>query len=161
MWKLLHRFRRLDHESRALFLRGVVLILLVSISLRLRGFRATQGTLRRRLRAAVNSASSKSAPLRASDDVARIVRMMQAAARHSFASPNCLEVSLVLWYLLKRQGIPSDIRIGTRKIDYRLEAHAWVERNGVALNEFDQAHLHYAPFDAAFSSLADTGASSF
>jgi Transglutaminase-like superfamily len=162
MWKLLHRFSRLDHRSRALFLRGVVLISLVSISLRFRGFRATQGTLRRRLRATVNSAaSSKSAPLPVSDDVARIVRMMQAATRHSFGSPNCLEVSLVLWYLLNRRGMPSAIRIGTRKIDGRLEAHAWVERNGVALNEFDQAHLHYAPFDAAFSSLADTGASSF
>jgi hypothetical protein len=161
MWKLLHRFSRLDHRSRALFLRGVVLIPLVSISLRLRGFRATQGKLRHRLRATVNSASSKYAPLPASDDVARTVRMMQAAVRHSLGSPNCLEVSLVLWYLLNRRGIPSAIRIGTRKIEGRLEAHAWVERDGVALNEFDQAHLHYAPFDAAFSSLADTGASSF
>jgi hypothetical protein len=161
MWKLLHRFSCLDRTSRGLFLRGVVLIPLVSISLRLRGFRATQETLRRGLRAAVNSAASKSAPLAASDDVTPIVRMMRAATRHSFGSPNCLEVSLVLWHLLNRQGVPSAIRIGTRKIDGRLEAHAWVEHNGFALNEFDQAHLHYAPFDAAFSSLADTGVSSF
>jgi hypothetical protein len=31
-----------------------------------------------------------------------------------------------------------------------LEAHAWVEREGLALNEPADQHRHYATFDAAF-----------
>jgi hypothetical protein len=42
------------------------------------------------------------------------------------------------------------VRIGARKDGGKLEAHAWVERDGVALNEPGDAHRHYATFDAAF-----------
>jgi len=30
------------------------------------------------------------------------------------------------------------------------QAHAWVERDGLSLNEPDEHHRHYAAFDAAF-----------
>jgi len=48
-----------------------------------------------------------------------------------------------LW-LLGRQGIDSHLRIGIRKENDKFEAHAWVERDGAALNEPDEHHHHFA-----------------
>jgi hypothetical protein len=42
MWKLLQRFNALDRRAQSLFLRAVVLLPVVAVSLRLGGFRATQ-----------------------------------------------------------------------------------------------------------------------
>jgi Transglutaminase-like superfamily len=42
------------------------------------------------------------------------------------------------------------VRIGTRKSAEKFEAHAWVERDGVALNEPGEAHKHYAAFREEF-----------
>jgi hypothetical protein len=78
--------------------------------------------------------------------------MVNSADRHGFVHPTCLAKSLTLWWLLERQGIESHLRIGTRKKNENFEAHAWVERDGVALNEPEEHHRHYAAFDAAFSS---------
>lgn len=71
---------------------------------------------------------------------------VEVAARHLFFRTNCLERSLALWWLLRRRGIASDLRIGARKESELFEAHAWIELNGVVLNDSDGAHLHFAPF---------------
>jgi hypothetical protein len=79
--------------------------------------------------------------------------MVRAAARYGIGQPNCLKVSLALWWLLARQGIASDLRVGVRKDGEKLEAHAWVECGGVALNEPESPHQHFAAFGAALASL--------
>jgi hypothetical protein len=45
------------------------------------------------------------------------------------------------------------VRIGTRKNGEKFEAHAWVECDGVPLNEPEGVHEHYAAFDEAFPVL--------
>jgi hypothetical protein len=115
--------------------------------LRLRGFRETQAFLRKFLSTSNNEADSF-VPSR----VELTVRMVRAATRHGVGRPTCLEESLALWWLLGRQGIASELRIGVRKQDEKFEAHAWVERAGAALNEPESLHAHYAAFDAALSS---------
>jgi len=75
--------------------------------------------------------------------------MVNAADRHGLVHPSCLAKSLTLWWLLGRQGIPSHLRIGIRKEKETFEAHAWVERDGTALNEPDEPHHHYAAFDVS------------
>jgi hypothetical protein len=160
MWERLHRFSRLNSAARRLFLRAFILLPLVSLSLRFRGFRATQATLQKRLDATNASRLSTPGLALAPDVVPRTVQMVQAAVRHGFGSPNCLEISLTLWWLLARQDAVSTIRIGTRRVDSRLEAHAWVECGGIPLNEFEHPHYHYAPFDAAFPSLPESGPNS-
>ncbi len=54
---------------------------------------------------------------------------------------------MTLCYLLRRRGIPADLRFGARKQSARLEAHAWVEHLGVPLNEDQGEHRHFLPFD--------------
>jgi len=72
--------------------------------------------------------------------------MVLAAARNSPIPSTCLERSLSLWWMLARQGIATQFRIGVRKDDEKFAAHAWVERDGIAIGEPDDSHLHYAAF---------------
>lgn len=130
-------------------MRAMLLFPVISASLRLRGFRATQTWLQCRLD------KPAAAPLPAAADGAEIIpvvsRMVLAAARHSFFAATCLERSLALWWLLARRGVATQLRIGVRKAGEKFEAHAWVERDGVAIGEPDASHLHYAAFDKEFS----------
>ena len=128
--------------------RASVLLPLISLSLRIRGFRATQAALQD---FSIPSKAEKRVGEQAMDagPVQMAVRMVNAAARYGLGS-TCLEKSLTLWWLLRREGIVSSVRIGARKTSGKFEAHAWVERDGGALNEPGAEHRHYATFDAAF-----------
>ena len=145
MWERLRRFSALERPARSLFLRATILLPLVALSLRWRGFRATQATLQRSL---LNDNQEREAAL-VSKSAAMIAHMVNAADRHGLVHPSCLAKSLTLWWLLGRQGIPSHLRIGIRKEKETFEAHAWVERDGTALNEPDEPHHHYAAFDVS------------
>jgi hypothetical protein len=149
MWERFRRFSALERPAQELFLRAIVLIPLVALSLRGRGFQATQASLKLFL----SDALPEHDPALASKDAAVTAHMVNAADRHGLVHPSCLAKSLTLWWLLARQGIPSHLRIGIRKEKEKFEAHAWVECDGAALNEPDEHHQHYAAFDAAFSSL--------
>jgi len=157
MWEPLRRFRALEPNARGLFLRAAVLLPFISLSLRLRGFRATQSSLQKRLPRAASSLSDQSSTPHASgvqaEETALTARMVRSAAHRTWGSPACLEQSLALWWLLGRQGIASSLRIGTRKNGEKFEAHAWVECAGVALNEPEEAHKHYAAFGEEFPVL--------
>lgn len=148
MWERLRRFSALERTARGLFLRAGALLPLISLSLRLRGFRKTQAFLQKFL-SLPSDPTNTVMPITAD----LTVRMVRAAARRSVGHPTCLEESLALWWLLRRQGIASELRIGVRKQGDKFEAHAWVESDGVALNEIEALHEHYAAFDAALSSL--------
>jgi hypothetical protein len=148
MLKPLQRFRKLDREARSLCLRGSMLLLVVAVSIRVCGLRGTQTMLGYFL----PGASDRLRPPdeRAAQDVARTAFVVGVAARYGIVRPTCLEKSLALWWLLGRRGLASSVRIGTRKNAGRLEAHAWVEFDGRALNEVEQPRTQYAAFDGAF-----------
>jgi|SRR6266404_903656 len=149
MWERLHRFSLLNSQARGMFLRAAMLLPLISLSLRIRGFRATQQGLQT---FSFFSKAKKHLPENsdARERVGLSVRMVHAAARHGWGQPTCLEKSLALWWLLRQVGVTSVVRIGARKAAGKLEAHAWVECEGAALNEPAGEHRHYATFDAAF-----------
>jgi hypothetical protein len=145
MWNRLRRFSALEPRAQKAFLQAIVLLPLITLSLRSRGFRATQISLQRLLSLAGNGPPGS----HSDKNVAITAHMVNAADRHSFIHPSCLAKSLALWWLLERQGISSSLRIGIRKEKGKFEAHAWVECDGIVLNEPEEHHRHYA----AFSSL--------
>jgi hypothetical protein len=147
MWARLRRFNALPRPARALFVRAALLLPLITLSLGMRGFRRTQHFLQRFLGSNHHLAQGVAIePL-----VALTCRMVLTAARHSPIPSTCLERSLSIWWLLGRQGIASQLRIGVQKEAEKLQAHAWVEREGVAIGEPESSHLHYAPFSSEFS----------
>jgi hypothetical protein len=149
MWEKLRRFSALERPAQRAFLRAMVLLPLVSISLHWRGFGATRATLER----FIANSNLKEDAAGTSGLAATITRMVNAADRRGFVQPSCLAKSLTLWWLLGREGIPSELRIGIRKENEKFEAHAWVERDGTALNEPEDHHRHYAAFDGTLSTL--------
>jgi hypothetical protein len=148
MWKRFRQFNRLERPAQGLFLRAFVLLPLISISLRWRGFRKTKASLEHFL-SVPYGAQNPDAQARA----ALTAQMARTAARLGIGDPSCLEVSLALWWLLARQGIASDLRVGIRKDGEKFEAHAWVECGGAILNDPEMDHHHYAAFDQTLASL--------
>lgn len=153
MWKRLRRFSALERPAQRLFLRAMVLLPLISLSLRWRGFRATQALLQRFL----SNANSEQNRAKLHERAALTAHLVNSADRQGLSSTSCLAKSLALWWLLGRQGIDSHLRIGIRKEEEKFEAHAWVERDGAALNEPEEYHRHYAAFAGALSSLPPDG----
>jgi hypothetical protein len=117
---------------------------LITISLRWRGFRKTKALLEYFIPLAYGSQNPE-----AQARAALTAQMVRAAANHGIGNPTCLEVSLALWWLLARQGIASDLRVGIRKDGEKFEAHAWIECGGASLTE----NHHFAAFDATLASL--------
>jgi len=147
MWKVFQRYRALDPEARKLFWRTVVLLPLAALSLRLRGFKKTREQLQKKL---PSDSALETIQQGTAEKVQRICRMVKAGAHYGLTHPTCLEESLVLWYLLRRQRIPARLRIGVKKLPQKFEAHAWVEFEGVALNQAEEIHHHYAAFEGEF-----------
>jgi transglutaminase-like putative cysteine protease len=55
----------------------------------------------------------------------------------------CLEQSLALYVLLRRRGVPAQLRIGVQP--YPFNAHAWVELSGAPLNEQPEMVRQFVP----------------
>jgi hypothetical protein len=129
----------LPAAQRRILGRACGLLLLTAVALRLLGLRRWQATLARWCRLPVHAAGRKPGGYTA------LPRLVHAAARRLLGDGSCLPESLVLWALLRQYGIESQLRFGVRRHAGRLEAHAWVERDGRALNDGDTAA--YAPFE--------------
>jgi len=76
-----------------------------------------------------------------------ISRLVQAATSRMPFTISCLVRSTTLWWFLRRQRIPSDIRIGVNQQQDTFHAHAWVEINGVVLNDRADIHEQYFAFE--------------
>jgi hypothetical protein len=80
--------------------------------------------------------------------------LVEQAIHFSPIKGKCLSQSLVLWYLLNRQGILSELCIGVKKDEDQLpfnpvnfNAHTWVEYQGEILNDMADVYDHYAAFN--------------
>jgi hypothetical protein len=61
------------------------------------------------------------------------VRVCHAVARRWPTKPACLQRSLLVVWMLRRRGLPCQLRIGASRTRDALLAHAWVEINGERL----------------------------
>jgi len=138
------RFSNLSRGEQRDFLLGVILLPLAAISLRAFPFRRVQRTAERWCGGA--AAKPRSDAVAVAEAVAAS-RMMNAASRRGLVRGNCLSQSMALWWLLRRRGIAVQLRLGGRKNGARLEAHAWVELAGRAINDSEDVAERYAPFE--------------
>ena len=62
--------------------------------------------------------------------IRRYRRAVEIAARNHLYPMLCLRRSLVLRWLLARQGVPTRLRLGVRRDEGKVAAHAWLEYEG-------------------------------
>jgi hypothetical protein len=129
----LRTFAALPGADRRAFLQAWAWVWASSIALRLLG-------LSRALRLWPR------APRRAGAALPRAARWIRAAARNTPGADTCLVRSLALLAVLRRGGIPAELRIGVGATQPALDAHAWIEVGGVPVGELDGVASRYAAF---------------
>jgi hypothetical protein len=74
-----------------------------------------------------------------------VARGVVAAAVFCPGRVECLEQSMVLYYLLRRHGVSAELRFGVRTMPFA--AHAWVMHRGVAINQELEQLEQFAVFE--------------
>jgi Transglutaminase-like superfamily len=140
------RFKMRPPEDRRLIFRAALILPMTEIGLRLFGFRRWKELIET---ISLSTRALQTLPADVQNETAkRTVRAVHSMELHGLTKPNCLERSMTLWWMLRREGIDGELHIGARKQGGRFEAHAWVELNGRVLNDSVEVHQHYARFDA-------------
>ncbi len=122
----------------------------VALSLRFLGYsRCLRWLGRRADRSPHVGAAAEAGSAEALELARRHARAVDVAAGNVPFRARCLERSLTLWWLLRRRRMAAELRIGVRKSERDLEAHAWVELDGRVVNDRDDVHRRYAAFDGA------------
>ena len=144
MKRRLEQLKALSLEEWRLLISSMVLLPLVALSLRMRGFKQTQNSMQRFIPEEPNLAHLNEAEMKRARVIARIVAV---AAGHGVYRANCLRKSLVLWWMLARKGIKSKIVFGVQKqsVD-NFSAHAWVECGGLNLSDSDEIQQKFGSF---------------
>ena len=74
-----------------------------------------------------------------------IARLAAIAGRRGAVSATCLRQSLLVYWILRRRGLSPELKIGVRKHEGVVDAHAWVELAGQSL---DVAPVRHQAFQA-------------
>jgi transglutaminase superfamily protein len=134
------KFRRLSPTERRLRLEALLILVGTIAALRVASLRRCQSLLASLIRATPDGDEiyAESAAGRAR----KIARAVRHAALHTPCHGSCLAEALVVWSLLRRDGIASHLQIGVRRSGIDLQAHAWVALNGwsVTIDDEDPAH---------------------
>jgi len=155
MKRRIEQLKALSLDEWRLLLTVMVLLPIVALSLRIKGFKGTQNSMR--------SLMPKESALMEPDEselknARGIARMIAVAAGHGVYRANCLKQSLVLWWMLARRGIKSEIVFGVQKeaIEH-FDAHAWVECNGINLSDSEEVQQRFAAFQTNSEKLGMGG----
>lgn len=141
------RFIGLSARERLLLSQSLVLLPFAALALSVMGLGRYQRLLERFSRGSKAGVGGDGRGLR--DRVRKTARLVEAAGRYGPYRAKCLPKSLTLWWLLRRQGIESQVRFGARKNARRMEAHAWVEFEGTPLNDSTDVGERFKPFEPA------------
>ena len=126
----LRTVRELGPARRAFLFEALSLPPLIALGFRVAGVPVTQGFLRRW--AGWSGRGSHA-------DVAGTIQdgcwAQRFVSRRTGIGGSCLVRSLTLWTMLLRRGVETDLRVGFRRSDGKVEGHAWLEYGGRILNE--------------------------
>ena len=136
-----HTWKKLSLYENYLLLQALTLLPLLALSLKLLGFKRTQTILSNFLPSEpyFDLPSSSAAIL-------TTVKIIKIATKY-YSWATCLKKSLVLWYLLRHQGIAAELQIGTRFEQGEFQAHAWVEYQGCVVGDRQGVKQYFTAFD--------------
>lgn len=154
MSRALQQWWALPKRERVLLLALMGLQPLLSLSLRLLGYRRT--------RAMVEALSQRPAMPAANPEqlaaAQRLAELANIAGRRGPVATTCLRQALAVHWLLRRRGLQPELRFGVDRIGATPDMHAWVELEGVPLAQPQLRHHAFQP--AASASTAATTESS-
>jgi hypothetical protein len=139
---------RLDWRRKWLILEALVLPLVIWTAIRTWGVSRTMRFLRR-WAVSVSRLTPASAAPAALIDSAR--QAQSIVLKHTGLGGTCLVRALTLWALLLQSRLESEILVGLRKRDGKIEGHAWVEYGGHPINEDPGVIGTYTEFADALS----------
>lgn len=131
----LSQLARLSWRERGWLLQAVLLLPAIAIALRIapaRIIRALGDRPRGWRRVPIDRRRAE-----------RIAHMVAAAAQYGPYRATCLPQSIVLLWLLARDGMSGELRYGVRK-DRTIAAHCWIELGGEPLIDSPAVHRHFA-----------------
>lgn len=135
------KLKALSLPELMLLMQTLLLLPLVALGIKCFGFRRFYGAI-----ANFTSRKERVQEKEGIKEAKAIANLVEIASRYGLYKPNCLQKSLLLWWFLQRRGIASELRIGVRKKETLLEAHAWVEFQGWILNDRSDVDRQFAPF---------------
>ena len=119
-------------------LRSGLAIVVLKLSLKMRGYAWTLAWIRSRVAVVSELAEVDPAVVKAAEwSVAMAAAFYPGRAQ-------CLERSLVLYYLLRRQGVPVRYCHGVQP--FPLLSHAWIEYRGEVINDVPERIREFARF---------------
>ena len=139
------RFWRRPRTEKWLAMQSLIVCLLSVIALRLIGFTRWKRILW------ISSGGKKLAEKSLSREEIKIAETSYAVvdmvARNTpWNLITCLPRSLTLWWILRRQGVAAELRMGVRRDSECIVAHAWVACNGVVIGE--TKHDQFVSFES-------------
>ena len=141
MRSALQRWMKLSIGERLTFLQALFLLPLAGLLLRFGRYQSVLSALQKVT--PLKERRSKVDPMR---EARRTAELVSAAAWRGLYDATCLRRSLVLWWMLRRRGIDSQLRIGARMEGDNFAAHAWVEYENTVLNDSPDVGTRYAIF---------------
>lgn len=129
----LGQVRALSRGELLRLLVALVVLPPIAVSLRVAGLKRTLRVLGRLPR------RREPAPGRSKAVATESARAVWIASRHGLVRARCLPRTVALWWLLRAQGVGSEIRVSARLERGDFDAHAWVERSGERLLASDDA----------------------
>lgn len=120
------------------FIGTFAMIAAADLALRHLGFARSVAFVRR-------VAGSKIGAETAPEVVESVMRRVISASTFYPGRAECLEQSLVAYVLLRRRGVPVQLRLGVQP--YPFHAHAWIELNGRAISEADDFVSQFVPVE--------------
>jgi hypothetical protein len=145
----LKKFLHLSIRERQMFVQAVLLLPLIHLSLCLLGYHR----LHKITEKLIPIKEVKSSPSEADNTVYQakeITRIVAIGAEHGFFQASCLRRTFLDWVFLRRNGIQSSICFGVRRIGQQLEAHAWLEYEGIVINDVASVQENYLVLCNAF-----------
>ena len=143
MMRFVARWRELTGQQKAQLLLLLVALPATGALIRIFGFQKASKICARVV---------SSAPLRptTSEDIAdaeSLASLAAIAGRRGPVSASCLRQSLVVRACLRQRGLDAQLKIGVKKDVNGLDAHAWVELDGIALGQRDLSHQPFKAVD--------------
>lgn len=140
------RWMSLPGDERRALLQMLVMVPLFHVAVRVWDYQRTRAFVDRRGRATWERRQAAGTTLHLRPDAYGLASRRMAA--RPWIPGNCLSRSLALLWFLRRHGYQPDLRLGVSLAERAFAAHAWVELDGVVLNDRRDVAERFTPLTA-------------